>query len=177
MNEFHVGRAVGDTAVPEALRQLALLDEEDAGHLAHGFGGEPDAVAAEEAGDEDSPPGFGSEQLPEFPVFQAEGGVEAAVEIADAVDGGEAVAFDELAHFLAVAHVDEDDAGAGAFDFGAVAGDVAQRFAAKSTARVAQEDEENGRFFDQRNEVETGLGPGGFEDVGNLIAYFFSHRL
>jgi hypothetical protein len=42
---------------------------------------------------------------------------------------------------------------------------------------VTQEDEENGRFFDQRNEVETGLGPGGFEDVGNLIAYFFSHRL
>jgi hypothetical protein len=126
LNEFHVGRAVGDTAVPEALRQLALLDEEDAGHLAHGFGGEPDAVAAEEAGDEDAPPGFGAEELPEFSVFQTEGGVEAAVEIADAIDGGEAVAFDQLAHLFAVTHVDKDDTGSGTFDFGAVAGDVTE---------------------------------------------------
>jgi hypothetical protein len=120
---------------------LVVFEEECAGHLEAVSGEVADAAAAED-GDGAAPPDAGAEEFPEAAFAEAEGAVELAAGVCDACDAG---FFAEVGGFLSVLeHVDEDEACAVGFGFGAEVFEAAEDLAGEGAAEVAEEDEGEG---------------------------------
>ncbi len=123
---------------------LAVVEEEGAGHLS-AVASEVADTAAFDEGEEGEPADARAEQFAEATLGEAEGVVEFAVGVGDAVDG--AVAW-EIGEFCTTGHhMNEDDFGV--VGLGVVVNffEAAEELAGKGTAKVAEENEhEQARF-------------------------------
>jgi hypothetical protein len=161
--------------VTEAVKQASTVDEEESGHL-QGVGGRT-SDSVREKGEGSSQYDFGPEELIEFAALQAEGAVEAPAGVGDAVDVREAVFLQDIVQCRRVSHVNQDDAGSGFGDGPAQAGEVGYRFTTERAARVAQENEEDGRLLRERDESFTGFRYRAFERFGEFLDMIPQHTV
>ncbi len=139
--ECEIVGAVGNQFVTEGFEDLAVSQEEGAGHALNISGRQADKIAFK-PGHQHAIDAFPIEILAQFSVGQAEGVVKLAVGIGNAGEIVEMIGSEKFGGAVFGAKMDEGQAGAFGFEFSAKFGELGDRLATEGSAKVAQEDEQ-----------------------------------
>ncbi len=155
--------AVGNQFVAKRFEDLAISQEEGAGHLLHIACGQSNEVAIE-PGKQHTVNAFAVEVLAQFGVSQAEGLIQLAGRIGETRQIVQFVRSEEFCGALFGSQMHEGQTGPFGFQFAAKLGELGDRLATKGSAKVAQENEQKRMVDRQRVDGFTGIRTVGLQE-------------
>lgn len=163
--EGKIVRAVGDEFVAERLEDFAVVEKEDAGHAFDVTGGSAEEVAAAPGG-EHADHVLGIQILMPLGAEETEGIVKNGGGIGEARKVIEAMRGEEFLGAGLGGQMDKAELSAAGLDLGAKFFELEDGFAAKGTAKVAEENEQHGSLGRERRDRRAVLRGVGVEEFG-----------